>query len=72
LCVRLAPNVPLPEAAGDAAATPGIERIRERIAALHGRSATLAVATLGADATAYQLELPFIEETASDADRADR
>ncbi|HET7844052.1 MAG TPA: histidine kinase [Xanthomonadales bacterium] len=72
LCVRLAPNVALPAAAGAAAVTPGLERIRERIAELHGGAATLAVATLGGDATAYQLELPFIEETASDADRADR
>ena len=72
LCVRLAPNVPLPEAAGAATVTPGIERIRERIAELHGVAATLAVATLGGEATAYQLELPFIEETAGDADRADR
>jgi len=72
LCVRLAPNVPLPEAAGAAAVTPGIERIRERIAELHGGAATLAVATLGDAATAYQLELPFVEETASDADRLDR
>jgi len=72
LCLRLAPKVPLPEAAGAAAVTPGVERLRERIAALHGRAATLAVATLGDDATAYQLELPFIEETADDADRTDR
>lgn len=72
LCLRLAPHVALPEAAGAAAVTPGIERIRERIAELHGGAASLAVATLGDDATAYQLELPFIEETAGDADRADR
>jgi len=72
LCVRLAPNVALPATAGNAATTPGIERIRERIAELHGDAATLSVATLGDDATAYQLELPFVEETASDANRADR
>jgi len=72
LCVRLAPNVTLPATAGEAAPTPGIERIRERIAELYGNAATLVVATLGNDATAYQLELPFVEETASDADRADR
>lgn len=72
LCVRLAPNVPLPEAASDATVTPGVARIRERIAELHGAAATLAIATLDADAVAYQLELPFEEETETDAHRADR
>ncbi len=72
LCIRLAPNVALPDAAGEAAVTPGVERIRERIAELHGGAATLSVATLGDAATAYQLELPFTKETVSDADRVDR
>jgi len=72
LWLRLAPRVPLPDAGGVAATTPGIERIRARIAELHGSTAMIAVAALGNDAIAYQVELPFIEETAGDADGVDR
>jgi hypothetical protein len=72
LWLRLAPRVPLPDAGGIAATTPGIERIRARIAELHGSTAMIAVAALGNDAIAYQVELPFIEETAGDADGVDR
>jgi len=72
LWLRLAPRVQLPDAGGIAATTPGIERIRARIAELHGSTAMIAVAALGNDAIAYQVELPFIEEIAGDADGVDR
>jgi hypothetical protein len=51
---------------------PASSAFRARIAELHGSTAMIAVAALGNDAIAYQVELPFIEETAGDADGVDR
>jgi hypothetical protein len=72
LRLRLAPNVPLPEAVRAAQVTPGVVRLRERLAELYGSAATLSVVLLANDAPAFELDLPIIPEYAADDHRPDR
>jgi Histidine kinase len=72
LLVRLAPVMALPEQAVNAPDTPGVARLRERLAQLHGDAASLSVAALAPHAPAFQLDLPIVQETVTDAHRPDR
>jgi hypothetical protein len=61
LSVRLAPAAE-PSASGRVVATPSIARLRERLAELHGRAATLSVAALEGDLASFTVDLPLVEE----------
>jgi len=72
LCLRLAPKVPLPESAEEAVVTAGVARLRERLAELYGTDSKLSVVTLGEDIAGFELDLPILQETATDDYRPDR
>ena len=63
LVLRLAPLVSLPQHASEAAATPGLTRLLQRLAELHGSDANLSVVMLGEQARAFEVNLPMILET---------
>jgi hypothetical protein len=73
LSVRLAPALPTAAVEGGAAATTApLERLRERLAELHGATATIAVAGLHGGLASFSLELPLAQETSADDHRTDR
>jgi hypothetical protein len=61
LSVRLAPTVE-PRASVRVVATPSIERLRERLAELHGSAATLSVVALEGDLASFAVDLPLVQE----------
>jgi hypothetical protein len=72
LSLRLAPRGAATGRGDGATATPTIDRLRERLAELHGDAATLTV-TVGDDGTAsFALDLPLAQDSHADAYRPDR